>query len=77
MVRCCSGHILFNLISEIDRSSQNYLNHERIGRSTSFSKIALKLILDKIENKNYRIVESRIFPDATDMFVQIFIEKEK
>ncbi len=75
MVRCGSGHILFNLISEIDFSSPNYLNHEQVGHSTSFSRKALKLILDKIENTSYRIVESRIFPDATDMFVHVFIEK--
>lgn len=77
MVRCGSNHILFNLISEINLSSQNYSNHEQVGRSTFFSRTALKSILDKIENTSYRIVESRIFPDATDMFVHVFIKKEK
>ncbi|WP_019507271.1 trans-aconitate 2-methyltransferase [Pleurocapsa sp. PCC 7319] len=74
MVRCCSAHVLFNVISEIDFSSQNYLHHEQVGHSTSFSKIALKSILDKIENTSYRILESQIFPDATDIFVHILIE---
>lgn len=77
MVRFGSSHILFNLISDIDLSSQNYLNHNQVGRSTSFSKTVLKSILDKIENTSYRILESRIFPDATDMFVHVLIEKEK
>jgi 2-polyprenyl-3-methyl-5-hydroxy-6-metoxy-1,4-benzoquinol methylase len=72
MVRCSSGHILFNLISEVDFSSKNYLNYEQIGHSTFFSRKALESILDKIENTTYRIVEERIFPDATDMFVRIF-----
>lgn len=72
MVRCSSGHILFNLISEVDFSSQNYLNYQQIGHSTFFSRKALESILDKIENTNYRIVEKQIFSDATDMFVHIF-----
>jgi len=72
MVRCSSGHILFNLISEVDFSSLNYLNYEQVGHSTFFSRKALESILDKIENISYRIVEERIFPDATDMFVHIF-----
>ncbi|MDF5722650.1 MAG: class I SAM-dependent methyltransferase [Rhizonema sp. PD37] len=72
MVRCSSGHILFNLISEVNFSSENYLNYEQVGHSTFFSSQALKSILDKIENTSYRIVEKRIFPDATDMFVHIF-----
>jgi trans-aconitate methyltransferase len=71
MVRCSSSHLLFNLISEVDFSSQNYLNYEQVGHSTSFSRKALESILDKIENTSYRIVESRIFPDATDMFVHV------
>ena len=77
MVRWGSGHILFNLISEIDLSSQNYLNHNQVGHSTSFSRTALESILDKIDNTSYQIVESKIFPDATDMFIHIVIEKEK
>ena len=72
MIRCSSDHILFNLISEVDFSSQNYLNYQQIGHSTFFSRKALESILDKIENTNYRIVEEQIFPDATDMFVHIF-----
>jgi hypothetical protein len=35
----------------------------------------LELILDKIENTSYRIVEKKIFSDATDMFVCIAIAK--
>lgn len=75
MVRCSSGHILFNMISEVDLSSPNYSNYEHIGRSTFFSRKTLESILDKIENTSYRIVEKQIFPDATDMFVHISIEK--
>ncbi|MGL5835175.1 MAG: class I SAM-dependent methyltransferase [Waterburya sp.] len=75
MVRCSSGHVLFNLISEIDFSSPNYSNYKQVGRSTFFSRKALESILDKIENTSYCIVESQIFPDATDMFVRISIEK--
>jgi 2-polyprenyl-3-methyl-5-hydroxy-6-metoxy-1,4-benzoquinol methylase len=72
MIRSSSGHILFNLISEVDFSSQNYSNYEQVGHSTVFSKKALESILDKIENIHYRIGEEQIFPDATDMFVHIY-----
>ena len=72
MIRCSSDNIVFNLISEVDFSSENYLNYEQVGHSTFFPRKALESILDKIENISYRIVEERIFPDATDMFVHIF-----
>ena len=75
MVRCSSGHILFNIISEVDLSSPNYSNYKQVGHSTFLSKETLESILDRIENTSYRIVESRIFPDATDMFVQISIDQ--
>jgi ubiquinone/menaquinone biosynthesis C-methylase UbiE len=76
MVRFSSSHVLFNLISEIDFSSQNYLNYEQVGHSTSFSRKALESIIHKSENTSYRIVEERIFPDATDMFVCSYFNQE-
>lgn len=71
MIRYSSGHVLFNLIGKVDISSENYIDHMQVGHSTTFSKQALKSILDKFENINYSIVEEQIFPDATDMFIRI------
>lgn len=71
MVRCSGDRILFNLISEIDFSSPNYLEGDRLGHSTFLTRKTLESIVDKIENTSYSIVESRIFPDATDMFVRM------
>jgi hypothetical protein len=63
------------MISQVDLSSANYSNYKQVGRSTFFARETLKSILDKIENTSYRILEKQIFPDATDMFVHISIEK--
>jgi cyclopropane fatty-acyl-phospholipid synthase-like methyltransferase len=73
MVQCSSSQVLFNLISQVDLASANYSNYQQLGRSTFFPQATLKSILDKIENINYRLVEKQIFPDATDLFVQLKI----
>ncbi len=75
MVQCSSNLILFNIISEVNFSSPNYSNYMQVGHSTFFPRNTLESILDKIDNLSYRIVEKRIFPDATDLFVRISIEK--
>ena len=75
MVRCTSGYVLFNLISEVDLSSPNYLNYQQIGHSTFLTRKSLESILNKIENISYFIVEEQVFTDATDMFVRISIDK--
>lgn len=74
MVRCASNYVLFNMISEVNLASPNYSNYKQVGHSTFFARETLESILDRIENTSYRIVEEQIFPDATDMFVQISLE---
>jgi trans-aconitate methyltransferase len=71
MLRYGSGYLLFNVIGEMDRSSYNYLAHEQVGHSMMLSRSSLEAILDSVGNLSYSITESRIFPDATDLFVQI------
>lgn len=73
MIRLSSSLVLFNLISQVDLASANYANYQQLGHSTFFQKTALKSILDKIENINYRLVEKHIFSAATDLFVQLKI----
>ncbi|MEM7757442.1 MAG: hypothetical protein AAF298_04840, partial [Cyanobacteria bacterium P01_A01_bin.40] len=75
MVRYSLDHILFNMISEVDFSSPNYVDYQHIGRSTFLNRKTLEAILDNIENTSYRIIEKQIFPDATDMFVSISVDK--
>ncbi|MEA5596466.1 class I SAM-dependent methyltransferase [Rivularia sp. UHCC 0363] len=71
MLRCSSRQVLFNLISEVDISAENYINYIQVGHSTTFSKQVLESILDKFENITFTIMEEKIFSDATDMFIRI------
>ena len=74
MVKCAKKYVLFNIISDIDISSGNYSDPNAIGHSTVLSREILHSFLDKIPNCSYRIIPYNIFPDATDMFVQIQLE---
>lgn len=76
MISCSKEYVLFNLITQIDQDSQNYSNRNEIGGITDISKIKLKKILDSIQNISYKIIERKIFDDATDTFIQIKIDKK-
>lgn len=68
-------YVLFNLITEIDEGSSNYDNRDKIGGITSINKKTLEKILMSIDGIEYKILEKRIFEDATDAFVQIKIKE--
>lgn len=72
MLKISSKYVLFNLISRVDINSENYINYMQVGRSTTFPKQMLESILNN-KNVNYNILEEKIFPDATDMFIRIDI----
>jgi len=76
MIDLSSKYVVFNLITEIDRSLGNYHSGNRIGRVTYIPKQQLIRILDSVtsgRSAEYTIREARIFPDATDAFVRITI----
>jgi len=70
-------YVLLNLVTEIDYDSQNYSNKEEIGGITSISKSKLEEILNSIQDISYKIIEKRIFDDATDAFIQIKLNKNE
>lgn len=74
MIAHTRGHVLFNLITEVDRSLGNYKWANWVGNITYIPKDRLVRILDQITAKHgaqYEINEVRIYPDATDAFVRI------
>ena len=73
MIRFSSRAVLFNLITEIDPESSNYRRHSEIGRSTYLPLNELERILASLKCSRYQISQERLFPDATDTFVQIFV----
>jgi cyclopropane fatty-acyl-phospholipid synthase-like methyltransferase len=78
MLALSSGHILFNVITEVDSSMGNYACANRIGNITYLPKPRLTAMLDRAARRagaDYRIHEMRIYPDALDAFVQISISR--
>lgn len=74
MVKYAKKYILFNIISNIDLSSPNYSDPNGVGHSTVMSAEVLRSFIDTIPYHNYRAETYNIFPDATDLFVQIQLE---
>lgn len=72
MIQYSSRAVLFNLITEVDPESTNYMRASEIGHSTYLPLEELEHILASLQCARYRILQERIFPDATDTFVQIF-----
>jgi SAM-dependent methyltransferase len=74
MLGLSTRYVLFNLITEVDRSLGNYKHSHRIGHITSLPKKRLVEILARVTRRvraDYAIHEVRIYPDATDAFVRI------
>lgn len=74
MLAFSSKHVLFNVITEVDRSLGNYQQADRIGQITYLPRLRLEQILRRVACHTpveYRIHEVRIYPDATDAFVHI------
>ena len=73
MIRFSSRVVLFNLITEVDPESPNYIHQAEIGHSTYLPLDELDCMLMSLQCSRYQISQARIFPDATDTFVQIFV----
>ncbi|MCG8364158.1 MAG: class I SAM-dependent methyltransferase [Pseudanabaenales cyanobacterium] len=73
MLRFSSRAVLFNLITEVDPESSNYIHQAEIGHSTYLPLDELERMLASLQCSRYQISQKRIFPDATDTFVQIFV----
>ncbi|MEM7555363.1 MAG: class I SAM-dependent methyltransferase [Cyanobacteria bacterium P01_A01_bin.84] len=74
MINCAKKYVLFNIISDIDPSSGNYSDPNAVGHSTVLNVEVLHSFIDTIPHHNYRVTPHNIFPDATDLFVQIQLE---
>jgi 2-polyprenyl-3-methyl-5-hydroxy-6-metoxy-1,4-benzoquinol methylase len=74
MIALANKHVLFNVITDVDRSQGNYARTKRIGHITAIPKDKLLAILDAATHNtgaHYEIREVNIYPDATDAFVRI------
>ena len=74
MVQCAKKYVLFNVISNIDPSSSNYSDPNGVGHSTVLNAEVLRSFVDTIPYSSYRAKPYNIFPDATDLFVQIQLQ---
>lgn len=74
MMALAERYVLFNVITEVDLSQGHYRQMRRIGQITAIPRPALLRILDRVARAaqvRYLLHEVRIYPDATDAFVQI------
>ncbi|MBK9714736.1 MAG: class I SAM-dependent methyltransferase [Kouleothrix sp.] len=74
MLSLATGHILFNVITEVDGSLGNYGHADRVGNVTCLPRPRLEAILARTTRRahaEYHIHEVRIYPDAADAFVRI------
>jgi SAM-dependent methyltransferase len=77
MISLSNRYVLFNVITQVDTSLGNYQNAHRLGQITCLPKQSLVEILARATTgtrATYSIHELKIYPDATDAFVQITID---
>jgi len=84
MIALSSKYVLFNVITNVDRSLGNYKHTHRLGEITYLPKQRLVEILNRVTSRpslcrdsaraNFVIHELQIYPDATDAFVRIIID---
>ncbi|MUG95414.1 methyltransferase [Scytonema sp. UIC 10036] len=75
MVKCAKKYVLFNVISYIEPSSSNYSDPLGVGHSTVLDTKTLHSIIDNVCCYKWLVEPYNIFPDATDLFVQIQLEQ--
>lgn len=75
MLNCARKYVLFNIISEIEASSPNYSQPNGVGHSTALSAEKMHSILNSLDCYAWRVEPYNIFPDATDLFVCIQLER--
>jgi SAM-dependent methyltransferase len=76
MLALSSNYVLFNVITDVDRSQGNYKSSNRIGHITTIPRDKLMAILDaatRDSDARYEVHEVNIYPDATDAFVRITV----
>ena len=83
MVALSRRYVLFNIITEIAPTSQNYQRQACIGGTASIKEQNLVKILDHIKldppsgtQLEYAIRQETIYPDATDAFVRIKVTRQ-
>lgn len=74
MMRVDADIIAFNLITEVDADSMNYDIPPVIGKPRAIDRKALDNILSGLKHCRIRCSSYRLYPDATDTFVQIIRE---
>ena len=77
MIALSSKYVLFNVITNVDRSLGNYQHAHRLGQITYLPKQRLVDILSRVTQHTraeFAIHELQIYPDATDAFVRITID---
>jgi hypothetical protein len=77
MIALSTKYVLFNCITEVDRSLGNYSDAHRIGNITCLPRRRLDQILTRSTRHigaDFCIHEVRIYPDATDAFVRITLK---
>jgi hypothetical protein len=78
MLALSSKHVVFNAIIEVDSSLGNYKGRKRIGHITYIPKNRLVEILNTATRDfgaGFKINEVKVYPDATDAFVQITLSE--
>lgn len=75
MLNCARKYVLFNIISEIEASSPNYSQPNGVGHSTALNVEKMHSILNSLDCYAWRVEPYNIFPDATDLFVCIQLER--
>lgn len=74
MMRMATKTVLFNMITDVQDASSNYLESQRVGQITPIAKDQLVAILDRVTTRagwSYSFHDVRIYPDATDTFVAL------
>ena len=74
MLRVSRRYVLFNLITEVDRSQGNYQETNQVGAITYLPRPQLEAILQRAArayDAEYTINEQRIYGDSTDAFVRL------
>jgi trans-aconitate methyltransferase len=74
MLKNAKKYVLFNVISYIEPSSPNYSDINGVGHSTVISAETFYSIMDNLGCYDCKVEPYNIYPDATDLFVQIQLE---
>ena len=74
MLLLATHTVLFNVITEVQSTSENYTAAGRVGQITTIAKPQLVAILDQLTRESsweYTLHDAYIYPDAADTFVYL------